>query len=71
LTERLSQFRESDDFKEDVMLKDLEARQRLSALVERMQQRDREIATLRTELIQHLRVHESSSEGLHGRVARL
>jgi hypothetical protein len=50
LTERLSQFRESEHFKEDVTLKDLEAQKRLSALEERMPQRDCEIATLRTEL---------------------
>jgi hypothetical protein len=37
LAERLSQFRESDDLKEDLMLKDLEARKRLSALEEQMQ----------------------------------
>jgi hypothetical protein len=36
--------------KEDVTQKDLEARKRLLVLEERMQQRDYEIAALRTEL---------------------
>jgi hypothetical protein len=49
LSARLSQFRESDELKEDVMLKDLEARKRLLALEERMQQHDSEIAALRTD----------------------
>jgi hypothetical protein len=40
LAERLSQFREPYDLKEDVMQKDLEARKCLSALEEGMQQRD-------------------------------
>jgi hypothetical protein len=71
LEERLSQFRESDDLKEDVTLNDFEARKRLSALEERMQQHDREIAALRADLSRHLRLQESSSEGLLGRVARL
>jgi hypothetical protein len=67
LAERLSQFRESDDFKEDGMLKDLEARKRLLALEERMEQRDCEIASLRIELSRHLRAQESTSEALLGR----
>jgi hypothetical protein len=71
LAERLSQFRESDDFKDDGTLKDFEVRKRLSALEERMQQHNCEIAALQTELLQHLRVHESSSEALFGRVAHL
>jgi hypothetical protein len=40
LSECLSQFRDSDDFKQDAALKDLEARKRLSALEERMQERN-------------------------------
>jgi hypothetical protein len=71
LAERLSQFRESDDFKEDVTLKDLEARKRLLALEERMQQSDCEIVALRTELLRHSRAQESASEAVLGRVARL
>jgi hypothetical protein len=59
LAERLSRFRESADFKEDVTQKDLEARKRLSVLEERMQQRDREIARLRTESSRHSRLPES------------
>jgi hypothetical protein len=39
LGRRLSHFRESDGFTKDVMLKDLEARKRLSASEERMQRR--------------------------------
>jgi hypothetical protein len=71
LSERLSQFRESDDLKEDRTLKDLEARRRLSVLEERMQQSDREIGALRTELSRHLRTQGSASEALLGRVSRL
>jgi hypothetical protein len=44
LGERLSQFRESGDWKEDMTQKDFKARKRLSALEERMEQRDREDA---------------------------
>jgi hypothetical protein len=71
LSERLSQFRESDELKDDVTQKDLEARKRLLALEERMQHRDSEIAALRTELLRHLQAQESTSELLLGRVARL
>jgi hypothetical protein len=71
LSERPSQFCESEELKEDVTQKDLEARKRLSLLEERIQQRDREIAALRTELSRHMRLHESCSELLLGRVARL
>jgi hypothetical protein len=71
LAERVSQFRESDEFKEDGTLKNGEARERLSALEERKQQRDCEIAALQTELSRHMRLHESCSELLLGRVARL
>jgi hypothetical protein len=61
----------SREIEEEGMLKDLEARKRLLALEERMQQRDREIEVLRTELSRQLWVQESSSEPLLGRVARL
>jgi hypothetical protein len=69
LGERLSQFRESDEFKADEMLKDLEARKRLLAMEERMQQRDREIAALRTELSRHSQAQKLCSEAVLGRVA--
>jgi hypothetical protein len=71
LAERLSHFRESDDLNEYGTQTDLEARKRLLALEERMQRRDCEILVLRTELSRHLRVLESASEVLLGRVARL
>jgi hypothetical protein len=71
LAERLSQLRESDNFKEEATLKDLEARKRLLVLEERMQQRCCEIVALRTELLRHLLAQESSSEALFGRMARL
>jgi hypothetical protein len=71
LAERLSQFRESEEFKEDARLKEVEARERLLALEERMQQCNCEIASLRTELSRHMRLAESSSEALLGRVLRL
>jgi hypothetical protein len=62
LAGRLSEFRESDELKEDVRLKDLEARKRLSALEERMQQRNSEIVALRQEPLRYWRVQESFSE---------
>jgi hypothetical protein len=71
LAERLSQFRGSEAFKEDVTLKDSEVRERLFVLEERMQQRDHDIAALRTELSRHSAVQDLSSEALLGRMARL
>jgi hypothetical protein len=71
LGERLSQFRESCGLKESVTLKDLEARKRLLALEERMQQRDCEIAALQSELSQHFQAQELSSEAIFGPVAHL
>jgi hypothetical protein len=47
LSERLSAFRQSADFKTFVMMEDSEARQRLSGLEERLLQRDHDIAMLR------------------------
>jgi hypothetical protein len=41
----LSQFRDSDDFKDAETIKDSEARSRLSALEEQMQQRHHEMAS--------------------------
>jgi hypothetical protein len=70
LAEWLSQFRECEDLKEEVTQKDFEARQHLSGLEEGMQQHDCEIAALWTEQSRHLRLQESSSEALLGRVAR-
>jgi hypothetical protein len=71
LTARLSHFRESGDLQEDVTLTDLETRKRLSALEERMQRRDCEIAVLQTKLSRHSRVQKSRSEAVLGRVVRL
>jgi hypothetical protein len=67
LAAQLSQFRKSNDFKEDETLEDLEARKRLTALEERMQQRDQEVAALQSELSQQ----QHNQEALLGRVARL
>jgi hypothetical protein len=53
--------RTSDEFKEDVTQKDLEARKRLLALEGRMQHRDSEMAALRTELLRHSQAQESTS----------
>jgi hypothetical protein len=71
LSERLSQFREYEDLKEEVTQKDFEARQDLSTLEEGMQQHDCEIAALWTAQSRHLLTQESSSEALLCRVARL
>jgi predicted RNase H-like nuclease (RuvC/YqgF family) len=67
LSAQVSQFRESEEFKEEVTQEDLETRKRLAALEERMQQRDREIAALQTELSQQ----QHNQEAVLGRVARL
>jgi hypothetical protein len=71
LVGRLSEFRASDDFKEQATTEDLEARKRISALEERMQQRDDDVASLRCELLRQAEVHESAVEALLGRVGRL
>jgi hypothetical protein len=49
LSERFSVFRQSADFHEVVTMEDCEARLRLSALEERLLQRDRDFALLRSE----------------------
>jgi hypothetical protein len=67
LAAQVSQFRESEEFKEEGTLKDFEARKRLAALEERIQRRDCEIAALRTELSQQ----QHNQEAVLGRVARL
>jgi hypothetical protein len=70
LAERLSQFGECEDLKEEVTQKDFEVRKCLSALEEGMQQHDCEIAALWTEQSRHLLMQESSSEARLGRVTR-
>jgi hypothetical protein len=67
----LSLFRESDELKEDMRQKDMEARKHLLAVEDRMQQRDCEIASLRTELPRHSRMQESVWDAVLGRVAGL
>jgi hypothetical protein len=71
LAAQLSQFRDSGDLKEEGTREDSEARKRLSALEERMQQRNKEIAALRCELSRQLHVYGSAVEALFGRVGRL
>jgi hypothetical protein len=61
LVERFSRFRESEDFKEGGALKDLEARKRRSALKDRMQQRDCDIAALQSERSRHSLAQQSDS----------
>jgi hypothetical protein len=58
LAERLAQFRESEDFKGEVTMEDSEARKRLSALEERMQQHDCDMTALRKEHSRQLRAQE-------------
>jgi hypothetical protein len=67
----LSQFRDSDDFKEAETIPDSEARKRLSALEEQMQQHDHEIASLQCELLRRSQAQESATEAILGRVSRL
>jgi hypothetical protein len=71
LAAQLSEFRASDDFKEQTTTEDLEARRRLSVLEERMHQRDQEIVALRCEVSRQSRVQELAVEALHGSVTRL
>jgi hypothetical protein len=62
LASAVSQFRDSDDFKEAETVKDLEAGTRLLALEERMQQRDHEIASLQCALLRRSQAQESATE---------
>jgi hypothetical protein len=71
LAAAISQFRDSDDFKEAETIKDSEARRRLSLLEERMQRRDDDIASLQCELLRRLQAQESSTEGVVERVSLL
>jgi hypothetical protein len=71
LAAQLSQFRASDDFKEQTTTEGSEARMRLSELEERMQQHDKQIAALPSELSRQAEVHESIVGALLGRVGRL
>jgi hypothetical protein len=59
LAAQLSDFRNSGNFKEPSTMEDSEARMRLSALEERMEDRDREIEQLRCDLLRQSRAHES------------
>jgi hypothetical protein len=68
---QLSQFRVSGDLKEEGTREDWEARKRISALEEQMEQRDQELAALRCELSRQAEAHGSVVEGLLGRVGRL
>jgi hypothetical protein len=63
LSAQVLQFRESVDVKEEAIF--------LSALAERMQQRDREIAGLQAELLRQSRVQALAVEALLGRIANL
>jgi hypothetical protein len=68
---QLSRFRTSDDFKEQATTVDSAARLRLHILEERMQQREREIARLHSELSRHSRALELATDALLGRMGRL
>jgi hypothetical protein len=71
LVGRLSEFRASADFKEQTATEDLEARKHISALEERMQQRDDDVASLRWAFLRQAEVHVSAVKVLLGRVGRL
>jgi hypothetical protein len=71
LSVALSQFRDSDDSKEAETRKDAEARRRLSALEERVQQRHHQIASLQCELMRRSQAQESAMEAVLQRVSRL
>jgi hypothetical protein len=66
LAAALSQFRDTADFKEAETVKNLEARQRLSALEERVQQRDNQIASLRRKLLRRSQAQEPATEAVSG-----
>jgi hypothetical protein len=71
LAERLSQFRMSDDLRQQVTVENLEVQKRLSALEERMQQFDCQISDLQRELSQPSEVQESVLAAFLERVERL
>jgi hypothetical protein len=71
LAAALSQFRDSNDFKEAEAIKDSEARRRLSVLEERVQQRDSEIESLQLELLRRLQAQEWATKGAVERMSRL
>jgi archaellum component FlaC len=71
LARQLSEFRESGEFKEEAATEDSGARKRISALEERMHQRDQEIGVLQSKLSRQAEAHESAIEALLGRVGRL
>jgi hypothetical protein len=71
LVERLSEFRAAKHLKEPTTTEDLEAGKRLAALEEQMQQRDKEIAALQSELSRESQIRESAVGALLGRVGRL
>jgi hypothetical protein len=67
----LSQFRESEDLKEEGIWEDWEARKHISVLEARMQQRDKELAALRCEPSRQAEIHGSVVEVLLGRFTGL
>jgi hypothetical protein len=67
----ISQFQDSDDFREAETVQDSEARRRLSVLEDRMQQRDREIASVHGKLLRQSQAQESATEAVLGRVSQL
>jgi hypothetical protein len=71
LARQVSEFRESGEFKEETTIEDSEARKRISALEERMEQHDQEIVVLQSKLSRQAEAHESAVEALLGRVGRL
>jgi hypothetical protein len=71
LTSRLSEFRNSSDFKEEPVLEDSEARAFLSALEARLRQCEALSSAEQTELVQQLRAQGSAMEDLVRRVAQL
>jgi hypothetical protein len=68
---RVSEFRNSSEFKEIPMLEDSEVRVLLSALEVRIRQFETQMSAQQTELSQQFRSQESAMEGLVGRVAQL
>jgi hypothetical protein len=71
LSERLSAFRQFGSFREVTLMEDSEARLRLSALEERLLQRDRDFALLRDDLARQSQTQESTAAVLTAALVRL
>jgi hypothetical protein len=71
LAASLSEFRDVDDLQDVETMEDSEARRRLLALEEQMQQRDHEIVSLQCQLLRQSQAPESAAKAVLARLSRL